>query len=120
MPDRIRTDGVEFLEFAADEAEAAELGALFHTFGFRKTAQHKAKDVTLWRQGGINLVINTEREGFAHSAYLMHGTSVCDIGLRVEEAAATAAPARALGAEPLEQAAEIGRTPVRHPATNTH
>src|SRR3546814_20441330 len=63
MPDRIRTDGVEFLEFAADEAEAAELGALFHTFGFRKTAQHKAKDVTLWRQGGINPVLNTEREG---------------------------------------------------------
>src|SRR3546814_3968383 len=56
MPDRIRTDGVEFLEFAADEAEAAELGALFHTFGFRKTAQHKAKDVTLWRQGGINQI----------------------------------------------------------------
>src|SRR3546814_15076704 len=33
MPDRIRTDGVEFLEFAADEAEAAELGALFHKIG---------------------------------------------------------------------------------------
>lgn len=108
MPDRIRTDGVEFIEFAADETEAAELGALFHTFGFRKTAQHKAKDVTLWRQGGINLVINTEREGFAHSAYLMHGASVCDIGLRVEDAAATLARARALGAEPFEQAAGPG------------
>jgi 4-hydroxyphenylpyruvate dioxygenase len=108
MPDRIRTDGVEFIEFAADEAEAAELGALFRRFGFRKAAQHKSKDVAVWRQGGINLVVNTEREGFAHSAYLMHGASVCDIGLRVEDAAATLARARALGAEPFEQAAGPG------------
>lgn len=103
IPDRIRTDGIEFVEFAADEAEAAELAGLFRTLGFRKAARHKSKDVTLWRQGGINLVINTEREGFAHSAYLMHGTSVCDIGLRVEDAKATLARARALGAAPFEQ-----------------
>jgi len=103
MPDRIRTDGIEFIEFAANETEAVELGAMFRQLGFRKAAQHKSKDVAVWRQGGINLVINTEREGFAHSAYLMHGASVCDIGLRVEDAAATAARARALGAEPFEQ-----------------
>lgn len=103
IPDRIRTEGVEFVEFAADETEAAELAGLFRTLGFRKAARHKTKDVTLWRQGGINLVINTEREGFAHSAYIMHGTSVCDIGIRVEDAAATLLRARALGAEPFEQ-----------------
>lgn len=108
MPDRIRTDGIEFIEFAADEAEAAELAGLFRMLGFRKTARHKSKDVTLWRQGGINLLINAEREGFAHAAYLMHGTSVCDIGLKVEDAAATVARARALGAEPFEQAAGPG------------
>ncbi len=108
IPDRIRAEGIEFVEFAADEHEAAELSGLFRTLGFRKAGRHKSKDVTLWRQGNINLVINTEREGFAHSAYLMHGTSVCDIGLRVEDAAATVARARALGAEPFEQAVGPG------------
>ncbi|WP_119420599.1 bifunctional sugar phosphate isomerase/epimerase/4-hydroxyphenylpyruvate dioxygenase family protein [Desertibaculum subflavum] len=108
FPDRIRTEGVEFVEFTADEREAEELAGLFRTFGFRRAGRHKAKDVTLWRQGGINLVINTEKEGFAHSAYLMHGTSVCDIGLRVEDARATVARARALGAEPFEQAVGPG------------
>lgn len=108
IPDRIRSDGVEFIEFAANEQEAAELAALFRTFGFAKAARHRSKDVTLWRQGRINLLINTERDGFAHSAYLMHGTSVCDIGLRVEDAAATVARARALGAEPFEQAVGPG------------
>ncbi len=108
IPDRIRTDGVEFVEFAANEREAAELAGLFRCFGFRKAGRHKSKDVTLWRQGNINLVINTEREGFAHAAYLMHGASVCAIGLRVEAAAATVARARALGAEPFEQAVGPG------------
>ncbi|MGE0255749.1 MAG: bifunctional sugar phosphate isomerase/epimerase/4-hydroxyphenylpyruvate dioxygenase family protein [Alphaproteobacteria bacterium] len=104
IPDRIRAEGIEFVEFAADEREAEALAALFRTLGFRRTAHHKSKDVTLWRQGGINLVINTEKEGFAHAAWLMHGTCVCDIGLRVEDARATVARARALGAEPFEQA----------------
>lgn len=108
IPDRIRANGVEFLEFAANEQEAAELSALFRTFGFARAAKHKSKDVTLWRQGDINLLVNTERDGFAHAAYLMHGTSVCDIGLRVEDAAATVARARAMGADPFEQAVGPG------------
>ncbi|MEZ5832551.1 MAG: TIM barrel protein [Dongiaceae bacterium] len=103
MPDRIGVSGIEFVEFAANEAEATELAALFRTLGFRRIGQHVSKDVALFRQGDINLVINTEREGFAHSSYLVHGTSVCDIGLRVDDAKATVARAKALGAELFEQ-----------------
>lgn len=103
MPDRIRVDGVEFVEFAADEAEAGELGALLHAMGFVKAGRHVSKDVTVWRQGDINLVINTEREGFAHSSYIVHGTSAYAMGLAVEDAAAAVVRARALGADPFEQ-----------------
>lgn len=103
MPPRTRAEGVEFVEFAANDAEAEALGAVLATLGFSEAGRHISKEVSLWRQGGINIVINTEPEGFAHSAYLMHGTSVCDIGLRVEDAAATVARARALGAETFAQ-----------------
>ncbi|GAB4375535.1 MAG: sugar phosphate isomerase/epimerase and 4-hydroxyphenylpyruvate domain-containing protein [Kiloniellaceae bacterium] len=103
MPDRVAVSGIEFIEFAADEREAAELGGLLRALGFRRAGRHIAKDVELWRQGGINVVVNTEREGFAHSSYLVHGTSVCDIGLKVEDAAATVERARALGATLFEQ-----------------
>jgi 4-hydroxyphenylpyruvate dioxygenase len=48
-------------------------------------------------------VINTEKEGLAHSSYLVHGTSAYAFGLKVDDAAATVARARALGAEPFEQ-----------------
>ena len=62
-----------------------------------------SKDVTLYRQGDINLVVNTEKEGLAHSSYLIHGTSAYAIGLKVDDAAATVARAKALGAELFEQ-----------------
>lgn len=108
MPDRIEVEGIEFVEFAADEAEAEVLSGMFEALGFSRIGRHVSKDVTLWRQGGINLVINTEREGFSHSSYLVHGTSVCDIGLKVADAAATVARARALGADTFEQPAGPG------------
>ena len=103
MPAPIAVEGVEFIEFAANEAEAADLTAMLASMGFGHAGKHIAKDVDLYRNGGVNIVVNTEREGFAHSAYLMHGTCVCDIGLKVEDAQATVERARALGAEPFEQ-----------------
>jgi len=103
MPDRIAVSGVEFVEFAADEAEAAELAALLNVLGFAHVRRHVSKDVDLWRQGDINIVINTEREGFAHASHIVHGMNVCDIGLKVEDAPATVQRAKALGAEPFDQ-----------------
>ena len=102
MPDRIAVSGIEFVEFAADDQEADDLGALLSTMGFSPAARHRNRDVSVWRQGagrGINLVINTSQEGFAHSSYVVHGTNAYAIGLRVADAAATVARARALGAE---------------------
>lgn len=112
MPDRIDVHGVEFVEFAASEEEAESLGATLATMGFAKAGRHLTKDVTVWRQGGINLVINTEHEGFAHSSYLVHGTNAYAIGLRVSDAAATVARARALGAETFEQKRGSGELPI--------
>jgi 4-hydroxyphenylpyruvate dioxygenase len=107
MPDRVRVEGVEFVEFAASEQEAADLGHLLTTMGFAPKARHRNKDVVLWRQGspdaGINIVVNTEHEGFAHSSYVVHGTNAYALALRVEDAEATVARARALGAETFEQ-----------------
>ncbi len=103
MPDRVGVNGVAFIEFAANESEAEELAGLLEALGFALAARHKNKEVAVYRQGGINIVINTEKEGLAFSSYLMHGTSAYAIGLSVEDAAATVARAKALAAEPFEQ-----------------
>ena len=108
LPARSRVEGVEFVEFAASEQEGETLGKMLRSLGFVPVGQHISKNVTLWRQGGINLVINTDTQGFAHSAYVMHGTSVCDIGLMVSDAQKTIERARALGANIFSQRRGVG------------
>jgi 4-hydroxyphenylpyruvate dioxygenase len=103
MPPRIDVKGVAFVEFAADEPGGSALAALLGQLGFAASARHRSKAVTLYRQGGINLVVNTEREGLAYATYVTHGTSAYAIGLTVDDAAATIARATAMGATVFEQ-----------------
>jgi 4-hydroxyphenylpyruvate dioxygenase len=51
--------------------------------GFVPTAKHRRKAVTRWQQGDINIVMNCEPEGLAHSFDAVHGASVCALGLKV-------------------------------------
>ncbi|PWB57286.1 MAG: 3-keto-5-aminohexanoate cleavage protein [Bradyrhizobiaceae bacterium] len=108
LPPRAACLGVEFIEFALEERGAAALEALLAGLGFHRAGVHKSKSVTRWRQGGINLVINTEKEGFAHSYYITHGASVCALGLKVDDAAATLDRARRLLDRPFRQAVGPG------------
>jgi 4-hydroxyphenylpyruvate dioxygenase len=83
--ERAQCHGVEFIEFSAGEEEARQLGQMLRNLGFAPTHRHVRKAVTRWRQGDINIVVNCEPEGFAHSYGTLHGASVCAIGLRVED-----------------------------------
>ena len=103
VPPRSKCLGVEFIEFATDDRTADELARFFSGLGFQKAAQHKSKAVTRWTQGAINLVINKEKEGFAHSHYITHGPSVCAIGLKVQSASATLDRAEKLRDTPFRQ-----------------
>ena len=103
MPPRSKCLGVEFIEFAVDDRTADELAQFISGLGFSHVAQHKSKAVSRWSQGAINLVINKEKEGFAHSHYITHGPSVCAIGLKVESAAATLDRAEKLRDTPFRQ-----------------
>jgi 4-hydroxyphenylpyruvate dioxygenase len=103
IPPRSKCSGVEFIEFAVGEEAAGELATLFTGLGFRKLGQHKSKSVTRWSQGGINLVVNSDPEGFAHSYQVRHGASVCAICLRVDDATATLDRAERLHDIPFRQ-----------------
>lgn len=114
LPPRVDVHGVAFVEFAADEHEALALATHLRQMGFRLTGRHRAKAVERFTQGEINVVVNTEREGLAHSAYLTHGTSAYAIGLMVADAAATTTRAQALGAQLFSQ--RVGRDQLSIPA----
>lgn len=90
------TDGFEFIEYAAPDPQA--LGAVFEYMGFAAIAKHRHKDVTLYRQGDINFIINAEKDSFAQRFARQHGPSICAIAFRVNDAAFAYKRALELGA----------------------
>lgn len=104
MPPRVAAQGIEFIEFAASHEEAEDFARMFTALGFAPVARHRSKQVTRWRQGGINLVVNSEPEGLAHSFDVVHGGSVCAIGLAVPDQQAALARAEALDIPRFAQA----------------
>ena len=94
------TDGFEFIEYTAPDTPL--LAALFEQIGFRAVAKHRSKDVTLYRQGEVNFVLDAERDSFSQAFARVHGPSICAIALRVADAAAALERAVSLGAEAVE------------------
>jgi 4-hydroxyphenylpyruvate dioxygenase len=92
----MQTDGFEFIEYAAPDPQA--LGRLFESLQFVPIAKHRHKDVTLYRQGGVNFIINAEPDSFAQRFARQHGPSICAIAFRVQDAALAYKRALALGA----------------------
>ena len=77
------TDGFEFIEYAAPDPKA--MAELFERMGFTPVARHRHKNVTLYRQGGINFLINAEPDSFAQRFARLHGPSICAIAFRVQD-----------------------------------
>lgn len=98
IPNPMGTDGFEFVEYTAPDTRALE--NLFSQMGFVAIAQHRSKDVVLYRQGGINFLINHEPTSFAQAFAKAHGASICAFGIRVKNAAESYERAIKQGAEP--------------------
>ena len=81
----MKTDGFEFVEYTAPDPE--QLGRLFEQMGFTAVAKHRSKNVTLYRQGDVNFILNAENTGFPRSFASLHGPSACAIAFRVADAA---------------------------------
>src|SRR5690606_40126291 len=90
------TAGFEFIEYTVPDPVA--LGKVFEELGFKAIARHRKKNVTLYRQGGINFLVNAEPDSFAQRFARLHGPSICAIAFRVNDAAAAYTRALELGA----------------------
>jgi 4-hydroxyphenylpyruvate dioxygenase len=92
--------GFEFVEFAAPTPGVLE--PLFETMGFSLVARHRSKAVQLYRQGGINFIVNQEPHSQAAYFAAEHGPSACGMAFRVKDAHRAYARALALGAQPMD------------------
>ena len=93
------TDGFDFVEFTGPDMAALE--AVFASLGFAAVARHRSKQVTLWRQGDVNFVLNAEPDSFAQAFARVHGPCACAMAFRVADAAAAFDRAVRLGARPF-------------------
>ena len=105
MPDReplsdatnpMGMEGIEYIEFRTARPQA--LGQVFELMGFRPIARHRSREVLLYRQGDMNLVINAHAGEGTHRAAVPDVPAIAAIALRVRDAAAAHGRAIDLGA----------------------
>ena len=92
--------GFEFVEFASPVPHLLE--PLFERMGFTLVARHRSKDVVLYRQGGINFIVNREPRSIAAYFAAEHGPSACGLAFRVKDSHQAYERALALGAQPID------------------
>ncbi len=93
-------DGFEFVEFASPQPGVLE--PVFHLLGFEAVARHRSKNVTLYRQGNINFILNEEPGSPAAYFAQEHGPCACGMAFRVKDAHLAYSRALELGAQPVD------------------
>ncbi len=91
------TDGFEFVEYASKEPE--KLDKLFKSMGFLPVAKHRSKNVTLYRQGDCNFILNAEAAGQPREFTEQHGPSANAMAFRVKNIDAALKRAKEKGYE---------------------
>jgi len=82
-PDPLGVAGFEFVEFAAKDA--SQLHNLFKVMGFTAIAKHKSLNITRYRQGDINFLVNEEIDSFAARFAAQHGPCCTGFSLRIND-----------------------------------
>ena len=96
VPNPLGLDGIEFIEFATTRPQA--LGQVLELMGFRPIARHRSREVSLYRQGSMNIVINAHVSERPSSVKPTETPVIAAVALRVRDAAAAYKRALARGA----------------------
>ena len=78
-------DGFEFVEFAAPAGRGGELHALFKRMGFTAVLKHSFRAITVYRQGGVNFLVNEDPDSFAAEFAAQHGPCACGFAIRFQQ-----------------------------------
>jgi len=106
------TDGFEFIEYTSPDAPA--LCRLFEVMGFQRVGRHRSKNVSLYRQGRINFIVNAEPNSLAQEFAREHGPSAVAMAFRVENATRALRVAIAAGAREVK--GNVGPMEINIPA----
>jgi len=77
-------DGIEFIEFATSKPQA--LGGVLEMMGFRPVARHRSREVELYRQGAMNIVVNAQPADVPRTAQPVERPVISAFAIRVRDA----------------------------------
>lgn len=89
-------DGIEYVEFATSKPQA--LGGVLETMGFRPIARHRSREVMLYRQGAMNVVVNAQPADVPRTVQPVERPVISAFAVRVRDAQAAFRRALDLGA----------------------
>ena len=89
-------DGIEFIEFATSKPQA--LGSVLETMGFRPIARHRSREVELYRQGAMNIIVNSQPADIPRTVQPVERPIISAFAVRVRDADAAFNRALELGA----------------------
>jgi 4-hydroxyphenylpyruvate dioxygenase len=91
----VGTDGIPFIEFSA--VDAAPIAALLSKLGFEHIGNHRRRAVALWRQGEIDILLNSDASTYGVAFASLHGPCISAISFRIAEEALACERATANG-----------------------
>lgn len=92
-------DGIEFIEYAT--AEPLALGTILESMGFVQIGRHRSREVVLYRQGTMNVIVNSDPASWSSLATDRQQTVLAGIALRVRDANYAYQRAVGLGGWPI-------------------
>ncbi len=95
-PNPIGMDGIEFIEFTTSRPQA--LGGLLEKMGFHPVARHRSREVELYRQGSMNIVVNSQPADIPRTVEPIERPILSAMAIRVRDADAAFRRALDLGA----------------------
>jgi 4-hydroxyphenylpyruvate dioxygenase len=98
-------DGIEFVEYSTSKPQA--LGQVLEMMGFRPVARHRSREVLLYRQGVMNVIVNAHDSGLPRSVRPAETPVIAAIALRVRDAAAAYRHVLARGAWAVPTQVEV-------------
>ncbi len=105
-PNPLGLDGIEYIEFTTPKPQA--LGQMLESIGFRPIARHRSREILLYRQGPMNIVVNAHA-GVTHVAAAAEEAtpSIRAVALRVRDARSAYERALELGAWDVPMHAQV-------------
>lgn len=105
LPNPLGLLGIEFVEYATSRPQA--LGQVLERLGFVPVARHRSREVQLYRQGDMHIIVNAHQGGLSGQAAPSETPVIAAVAFRVRDAASAYRRVLELGAWAVPTQVEV-------------